>query len=72
MKYVFMLKHSRHIEKKVTSSRLIGFYSSMDKANAVIEKYKLITGFKDYPNDFVIEKMEIDFDDYDFEVEEMM
>ena len=38
----------------------------MEKAEQTISHYKTITGFKDYPNDFVIEKIKLDFDDYDF------
>ena len=66
MKVVFMLQHKRLIEEEVTDSKLIGFYSSYEKANSVIEKYKTIVGFRDYPHGFVIEEMKIDFDDYDF------
>lgn len=66
MEYVYMLKHSRPVEEGVTDDKLIGFYSSMDKVNIVIERYKLIAGYKDYPDDFVVEKIEVDFDDFDF------
>ncbi len=37
----------------------IGVYSSLDSANLTINKYKSIEGFKDYPNDFVVEEYEV-------------
>ena len=66
VEHVYMLKHARLVEEGATNGKLIGFYSSMDKVNEVIERYKHITGFKDYPDDFVVEEMEVDFDDFDF------
>ena len=66
MAYVFKLIHQRYVEDDATSTIMIGFYSTHKKAKEVIERYKKIVGFKDYPNDFIIEKMEIDFDDFEF------
>jgi len=66
MEQVYMLTHARPVEEGVTDDILIGFYSSADKAGEVIERYKLITGFKDYPDNFIVEEMEVDFDDFDF------
>ena len=68
--YVYMLQHKRKVEfyedDWVYDSKLIGFFSSKIKAENVIKRYKNITGFKDYPNDFFIKKIEVDFDDYEF------
>jgi homoserine kinase type II len=69
MKYVYKLKHSRKVDDECTSSVLIGFFESEKLANEIIIKYKKLPGFKDYPNDFVAEKVEIDFDDWEFEDE---
>ena len=70
MKYVYELKHS-HITGKFKKENLydiktIGFYSSLKLALETLEKYKEIEGFRDYPDGFYIEKIQIDFDDYDF------
>ena len=75
MKYVYKLLHKRKIEKDIDGSWIcdtigIGIYSTREKAEETIERYKHITGFKDYPDDFVVEEVEIDFDDYDFKVRE--
>ncbi|NLD49904.1 MAG: hypothetical protein GX660_22405 [Clostridiaceae bacterium] len=70
MRYVYKLEHKRKVETNDVdrfSTKLIGFYSSRAKALSVIERYKSIEGFKDYPDDFIIEKCEVDFDDFIFE-----
>jgi len=71
MRYIYKVEHKRKIASEnmepVNSTKIIGFYSSKAKAASVIERYKSIEGFKDYPNDFVIEKCEIDSDDFIFE-----
>lgn len=64
--YVYKLIHQIDVGDGAKSTSLIGFYSTRKKSKKVIGKYKKITGFKDFPNDFVIEKMEVDFDDFDF------
>ena len=62
---VYLLSHSRLVcEPDIFDTKDIGFYSTKEKAKQVIEEYKMLPGFRDYPNDFVIEEM--DFDDYDF------
>ena len=56
---VYFLSHSREVELGVKSSIHIGIYSSINIADVTIEKYKEITGFKDYPNDFIVEEYEV-------------
>ena len=69
-KYVYRLQHRKKVEPDengwVYDSKLIGYFSTRQKALKTIQRYKTMTGFKDYPDDFVIEKLEVDFDDYDF------
>lgn len=61
MKYVFKLIHNRKVEEPdVYNTFLIGFYSTRENAEKTIEKFKLIDGFKDFPNDFSIEKERVD------------
>lgn len=64
MKAAYMLIHSRKVDSKANSTILIGFYSSYENALKVIERYKIIIGFRDYPDDFKIEEWEADIDDY--------
>ena len=70
MKYVYKLEHS-HISgylgnEKLFDTKIIGYSSSRRKAEETMERYKDITGFKDYPDGFIIEKIEIDFNDFKF------
>lgn len=72
LKYVYKLKHYHvvghdNVGDELRSRKTIGYYSSLKKAKETIERYKNITGFKDYPDGFYIEKVEIDFDNYEFE-----
>ncbi|MFT9078181.1 hypothetical protein, partial [Ethanoligenens sp.] len=70
MDYVYMLKHSRVVEEslgnneKVHDTKLLGFFSTKEKAKAAICFYLEQPGFKDYPDDFVIQQLEADVDDY--------
>lgn len=66
MKYVYMVEHSRKVEEDVYDSKLLGFFSTKEKAEQAILEYKTVIGFRDYPDDFRIEKFKVDFDTYDF------
>ena len=71
MKFVYRLIHKRKVGistdgEKVYSTICIGFFSSVKMAKTVIEDYKKILGFQDYPNDFILEKIELNYDDYEF------
>lgn len=64
---VYYLSHSILVEEPdIYDTNSIGFYSTKEKAEQVIEEYKKLPGFKDYPDCFEIEEMEVDFDDYEF------
>lgn len=58
---VYKLTHQIHIEYKlhtaewVTETKMIGFFTSVEKANAAAEKLRLQPGFCDHPDDFVTE-----------------
>ena len=70
-RYIYILKHKHKVATDgddVFDTKLIGGFSSEIKALQTIEKYKSIEGFKDYPDGFIIEKIEIDYDDYEFEM----
>lgn len=64
MKSVIMLRHSRLITEGAYDTKLIGCYSSLKNVKEVIKRYKKIEGFKDYPNDFNIETIEADINDF--------
>jgi len=65
MKYVYKLEHSRKIDEEYDTTKLIGFFSSKEKAEEIIENYKKMEGFRDYPEGFTIEECEIDFNDWE-------
>ena len=69
LKYIFFLYHSRLTDKAINAydTKKIGFFSSLEKAQEIIEQYKCVQGFKDYPDCFKIEKLEINYDDFDFQ-----
>lgn len=70
--FVYQLTHQRKVEydnkeqKWIYCGKTIGYYSTRENAEKTIEKCKTIEGFRDYPDDFVIEEYEVDFDDFDF------
>lgn len=63
MTSVFLLTHSYEIDDEETV-KIIGIYSSKEKAENTIEKYKNLPGFKDYPDSFCISEYEIDEDNW--------
>ena len=52
MKYVYMVEHSRKVEEDVYDSKLLGFFSTKEKAEQAILEYKTVIGFRDYPDGF--------------------
>lgn len=70
MKYIYSLSHSHLVSGQdpidTVDTKFIGYFSSYESACDIENKYKKIIGFKDYPDGFYIEKVQIDYDDYDF------
>ena len=66
--YKFVHKHTVEIEpatgESIHSTCLLGFFSSEIKCKEAIPYYLKQPGFKDYPDDFVIEEVEADIDDF--------
>lgn len=66
MKSVFVLQHSYDSsETGEEETKLIGVYSSKDKAEKTIEKLSKQPGFKDFPNYFYIDEYGIDQDHWE-------
>lgn len=59
-KYVYVLQHSYELENGYDETKFLGVFSSLEKAESAVLEYKKLPGFKDYPNDFYIDKYEID------------
>lgn len=51
-------------ELMLEECKIIGFYKSEEDAKDIIDKYKLLEGFKDYPNNFYIYEYIIDKSDW--------
>lgn len=59
MKYVYILFHSYEIND-CEEIKILGVHSSEELAKMALEKYKILPGFDKYPDDFHIDKYEID------------
>ena len=64
MKTVFLLEHyyEDKIDENITSgeTKTLGIFSTEEKAKEAIQFYKVLPGFKDYPDDcFNIEEFEL-------------
>jgi len=65
MKVVYLLQHSYEVgeEEAFDEVKMLGIYSSKEKAEKMVEKYKNIPGFKNcLTSCFYIGKYEIDKD----------
>ena len=62
MEKVFALQHSYGQESGYDETKFIGVYSSETEAQSAIERFKLQPGFCDRPNDFCIDKYELNKD----------
>jgi hypothetical protein len=61
MMSVFLVQHSYEIDD-CEETKTIGIYSTKEKAEETIEKFKKIQGFKDYPDCFFIDEYMVDKD----------
>ena len=63
---VYLLWHSRplHDDPPETDDKLLGIYSSRERAMSRIERAKTNPGFRDYPDAFLIEECEVDRDEW--------
>ena len=62
---VYILQHSYEVgeDGQFDEMKMIGVYSSRESAEKTIVRYKMLSGFKDYPiSCFYISKYEIDKD----------
>lgn len=66
MASVFLLQHSYEVDGcGCDETKLIGIYSTREKAEATVSKYKTLKGFCDYPDDcFYIYEVELDENDW--------
>lgn len=60
---LYLLQHSYSAGCE-EDTKIIGIYSSVEKAEAVIQRYKQLPGFMDYPGDFYIDPYCVDEDQW--------
>ncbi|MCM3781989.1 hypothetical protein M3231_03295 [Neobacillus mesonae] len=62
MRTAFLVQHSYEVgeDGMYDETKLIGIYSSFERAKLVVETYKNLPGFKDYADHFFIEEYELD------------
>lgn len=69
LKYIYSVSHSHLTDESIAAydTKQIGFFSSRKKAQEIVEQYRHILGFKDYPDNFCIRKIKINDEDLDLE-----
>ena len=59
---VYLLWHSREVGGGETEDKLLGVYSSREKALARQREAVTLPGFRDFPDDFLIDPYPVDED----------
>lgn len=59
MLYVYSLSHEHYTSDETADIKQIGYFSSRKESCQVIEEYKKLDGFREYPNNFVIKALPI-------------
>ena len=69
MKTVFYLEHSYQAvnenEEVLDKFKILGIYSTREKAEKAVLYYKTLSGFKNYPNNFIIEGYKLNKNKYE-------
>ncbi len=63
IKSVFLLQHSYEIDN-YEETKIIGIYTSKNKAELVIQKFQTLPGFKEFPECFYIDEYKLDEDNW--------
>lgn len=69
-KYVYELRHIRLVQidkrtgQKIYDTKILGFFSSEEKCEEMISLYLEQPGFKEYPDNFMINEIKADVDAY--------
>ena len=60
MEKVFLLHHVREVDDESDDMKLIGIYSSEEKARAALDLVKQQPGFRDHPDGFELSEALVD------------
>ncbi len=74
---VYCLTHNRprgeHVDWPLVNQKHLGFFSSQESARSTLEAASLLEGFREWPNAFTVEEIELDAklfpDGFDVEVD---
>lgn len=61
---VFLLWHSRPVGDGETEDKLLGVYSTRERAEDRAERARQLPGFRDHTNDFIISPYQLDADQW--------
>jgi len=61
--YVYIVEHS-YENDDCEEAKLIGVFSTKEKAEQIVKQYKKLPGFKDFPDNFYINKYELDVSEW--------
>ncbi len=62
MDKAFLVQHVHDLSSDDAYVKIVGIYSSKEKAESTVERYRSLPGFKNYPKGFNISEYEIDKD----------
>ena len=62
--FVYLLSHTHEVNPGEEDDKLIGVYSTPEKAEAARRRALTWPGFRDVPDGFSIDQYEVDSDDY--------
>lgn len=60
METLFLVKHGRVLHDDVYENKFIGWYSSRVKATEGVERSKVLEGFRDHPECYLVVEIEVD------------
>ncbi len=61
---VYVLQHWNELPSGVKDGKLIGYYTTEALAQAALDRTKLLPGFRDAPDGFVLRVMRVDEDSF--------
>lgn len=65
MKKIYLLQHRHPFEDGSEDTKFLGIFATKKEVMQAIKFYKKLLGFKDFPNEFFIDKYEIDRCEWD-------
>lgn len=60
MRALFLVKHRRVLNDNVYENKFIGWYSSRTIADEAVERSRLLEGFRDYPDGYLVVEIDVD------------